>query len=167
MKIKSSCLLIGLFFSLSSCVDKDPVITTFILIRHAEKADDGTDDPDLKDEGNARAQKLASMLKDTPLTAIYSTRFKRTRNTVNPIAEIKGLEIGTYEAHKPEVIEKMIEQHRGGIVLVGGHTNTTPWTANLLLGKDVYDDYDESEYGIILMVSVLEMGKGTVTRVNY
>ena len=155
------------FFLVSSCGEKESGITTFILIRHAEKGDDGTQDPDLKAEGNARAEKLASMLKDTHLAAIYSTNYKRTKNTVKLIAQMKDLEIQTYEAHNPEVIEKMIEQHRGEIVLVSGHTNTTPWTANLLLGKEMYDEYDESEYGIILIVGVAEMGTGTVTRMNY
>jgi 2,3-bisphosphoglycerate-dependent phosphoglycerate mutase len=162
-----SYVLVLLIFA-CSCSETDKRVTTFILIRHAEKGDDGTEDPDLKAEGVARAEKLAFMLKDTPLTAIYSTNFKRTRNTVKPVADFRNLQVQVYEAHKPDVLSKMIEQHRGGIVLVSGHTNTTPWTANLLLGKETFKDYDETEYGILLVVSVVELGRGsTVTRVNY
>ncbi|MEX2234300.1 MAG: hypothetical protein WD824_19200 [Cyclobacteriaceae bacterium] len=47
-------LLFALFFLASACTEKDSGITTFILIRHAEKGDDGTRDPDLKAEGNER-----------------------------------------------------------------------------------------------------------------
>ena len=142
--------------------------TTIILVRHAEKGNDGTDDPDLTDEGKARAEKLASMLKDTPLAAVYSTNYKRTRNTVTPVASIQNVAVQTYEPFKPDVIETMVARHRGGTVLVAGHTNTTPWTANLLIGDKKYEDYAETEYGIILIVTVADVGKGvSVVRVNY
>ena len=49
-----------------------------------------------------------------------------------------------------------------------GHSDTTPWTAKLLTGKETYSKYEESEYGIILIVAVTEMGKSaSVIRVNY
>jgi hypothetical protein len=65
------------------------------------------------------------------------------------------------------VIEDMVNKHRGGTVLISGHSNTTPWTANLLVGNEVYKDYAESEYGIILIITVTRMGRAAVTRVNY
>ncbi|HET9486563.1 MAG TPA: phosphoglycerate mutase family protein [Chryseosolibacter sp.] len=167
-KIICHCLIFGLVLLSASCGKSDSEVTTFILVRHAEKGNDGTDDPDLRPEGQSRARRLAYMLKDTPLSAIYSTNFKRTRDTVKPISERQKVDVQLYEVNRPEVIAGMVEKHRGGTVLITGHSNNIPWTANLLLGKNVYEDYEEDEYGIMLIVSVGKTNKGSsVTRLNF
>lgn len=143
-------------------------MTTFILVRHAEKANDGTDDPDLKPEGLERAGKFAALFKNTAVDAVYSTRYKRTRNTVAPLAQEKGLTVQVYETVKPEVIDAMISSHAGGTVVIGGHSNTIPQIANLLTGKDAYKTFPDTDYGNILIISVLERGKAAeVTWINY
>lgn len=144
------------------------VITTFILVRHAEKASDGTDDPDLKPEGLERAAKFAALFKNTSVDAVYSTRYKRTRNTVAPLAQQKGLEVQIYDAAKPETIDAIISKYAGGTVVIGGHSNTIPQIANLLTGKDEYKTFPDADYGNILIVTVLERGKTSeVTWLNY
>ena len=160
-------VLLVLVFA-SGCTGDAGELTTFILIRHAEKGNDGTEDPDLTEQGISRAEKLSAMLRNTPIAAIYATSYKRTRNTVAPLAKVHDTKVHPYEAFKPDVIEEMLERHRGGTVLISGHSNTTPWTANLLTGSETYRDYNESEYGIILIITVTGMGKGaSVTRINY
>ncbi len=142
--------------------------TTFILLRHAEKANDGTDDPDLNADGKERARRLAEILKETPLAGIYVTNFKRTRQTVEPLASQKNLELQPYEAFKPEAIQEMLREHQGETVVVCGHTNNIPWTANLLTGTDELKEYDESQYGIFLIVTVSKIGSNAkVVRLNY
>jgi phosphohistidine phosphatase SixA len=166
---KIKILLFPIVFLLAgACEVETSEVTTFILVRHAEKGNDGTDDPDLTTEGEARASRLAFMLRDTPLQAIYSTNFRRTKNTAKPVAEVRNLDVQLYEAHKPDVIAKMVREHKGGIVLIAGHSDDIPWTANLLLGRHIFDDYAESQYGTVLIVSVGKTNDGTtVTRVNY
>jgi 2,3-bisphosphoglycerate-dependent phosphoglycerate mutase len=150
-----------------ACAQKTE-ITTFILLRHAEKANDGTEDPDLKPEGVERAKRITAMLKDIPVDAIYTTNYKRTRNTVAPLAEAKGLPLQQYEAFKPGVIEDMIAKHKGGTIVISGHSNNIPWTANLLVGKEVYKDFTDADYDNMLIVSVVEKGKvANVTWINY
>ena len=152
----------------SSCARKQDVITTFILIRHAEKASDGTDDPDLKPEGVERANKLVSMFADTPVAAIYATNFKRTRNTVTPLANVRKLTVQNYEAFQAEEIEKMLAEHAGETILICGHSNNIPWIANLLIGKEQYSEYQDNEYGTMLLVSVVKKGTLTSTfRLHY
>jgi 2,3-bisphosphoglycerate-dependent phosphoglycerate mutase len=141
-------------------------ITTFILIRHAEKENDGTADPDLKPEGVIRAKRIASMFAHTPIDVIYSTNYKRTKNTVTPVADARGLVIQHYEAFKADDIESMLQKYSGKTILISGHSNNTPWIANHLTGKKEFTDYAESEYGIILIVSITE--KATkVLRLDY
>lgn len=159
--------IIFLYFFLAGC-DGSELLTTFILVRHAEKATDGTDDPDLLPEGVDRAARLTELLKETQIDGIYTTRFKRTRATVTPLAAKKKMDIKSYESFKAEEIENMLQTHKGGTVLIAGHTNNIPWTANLLIGKESYKEYNETEYGIILIVSVAEFGKvAKVIRLNY
>lgn len=143
-------------------------ITTFILVRHAEKGSDGTDDPDLKPEGLERAAKFAALFKNTSVDAVYSTRYKRTKNTVAPLAKQKGLDVQVYDAAKPEVIDAIITQYAGGTVVIGGHSNTIPQIANLLTGKDEYKTFPDADYGNILIISLLERGKtAEVTWLSY
>lgn len=65
--------------------------TTLILVRHAEKVKDGSNDPILTPEGKVRANELMYILKHVELSAIYSTPYKRTQQTVLPTAnELAG-----------------------------------------------------------------------------
>ena len=140
-------------------------ITTFILVRHAEKGEDGTKDPDISEEGKKRANRLAEMLSKTSITAIYSTAYKRTRNTVAPLAGAKGLEVLHYDPLKGEAIDKMLKDHAGQTVVISGHSNTIPWTANYLTGNNELKDFADNDYTNFLVVSVVK--KGTNTNVTW
>lgn len=141
--------------------------TTFILVRHAEKVDDGTDDPALSEEGKQRVKDLTEHLKETGITAIYSTPYLRTRNTVASLAEQKGLTIKDYEPFNPNTLDQMLKKEQGGIVLISGHSNTTPFFVNALIGKDLYEQLDESDYDNIYIVTATEIGKGQVVHLLY
>jgi len=135
-------------------------VTTFILVRHAEKGNDGISDPDLSNAGKLRAESLSKLLAKTKVDAIYSTSFKRTRSTATPLAMAKHLTVESYNPSKLEEIDAIIQKFKGGTVLVVGHSNTTPAFINYLTGhKDEYPAFDDSEYGDLIIVSVNERGK--------
>jgi broad specificity phosphatase PhoE len=146
-------------FLFARCSEQHPQLTTLILLRHAEKDNDGTEDPGLTAEGIDRANRLTRFLKEVKIDGIYSTNYKRTRNTVTPLASDKSVEVQEYEAFKDDDIEKILEAHKGGTVVICGHSNNIPWTANLLVGKEEFKDFEDAEYGLMLFVSVLEKGK--------
>jgi phosphohistidine phosphatase SixA len=151
-----------------SCSFGQEKITTFILVRHAEKVSDGTKDPDLSPAGARRATALAQLLSKTSIDAIYSTDFVRTRNTIAPVAAEKKLDVKLYEAFKVEEVEKMLKTHAGTTILICGHSNNIPWIANLLIGKEQFRQYQENEYENLLIVSVVEKGKiAKVTRLSF
>src|SRR5205823_9140645 len=79
-------LLSGLFISSAAAQ------STIFIVRHAEKAASGGDNPDLSEAGRARAETLASMLKDAGVSAIYVTEFKRTQQTAAPLAKMLHLD---------------------------------------------------------------------------
>ena len=56
------------------------------LVRHAEKADNG-DDPDLTNEGRARADTLANMLADKNIVRVVTSKKKRTVQTAKPLVD--------------------------------------------------------------------------------
>ena len=101
------------------------------VVRHAEKISE--EDERLTDAGQARAGRLAAMLKNSGISAIYSTQTDRTIGTAQPLANALGLKIAIYDARKvdgrPDFKEFAVRVHReapDGVVLVVGHTNTVP-----------------------------------------
>lgn len=165
MKILTRSLLLAVVLSITAFESiAQEQLTTFILLRHAEKAD-ASDDPELSDAGKARAVRLAEVLSHTSVQAIYSTSYKRTRNTVAPLAKAKGLEVLQYEPMKGDPLEKMLKDHKGGTVVISGHSNTTPWTANFLIGKEQFKNFEDGEYNNLIIVTVLK--KGLVTNFTW
>jgi broad specificity phosphatase PhoE len=157
-------LLYILIFLCANVYAQDQV-TTFILVRHAEKATTGDPkDPMLSKEGQERAQSFARLLEKQGVDLILSTNYHRTKNTVQPLADSKGITIQTYESLKPD---ELIAQHKGGTIVVCGHSNTVPGFANALLGTKQFANYDDSDYGNVLIITLTEVGKGKVTHLRY
>ena len=134
-------------------------LTTFILLRHAEKVSDGSKDPELTEAGKKRAESLVTLFKNTPILAIFTTDYIRTRETVYPLAKSKSLDIKNYEAFKDDAIAKMLKDHEGETVLISGHSNNIPRIANYLTGTENYKDFNDGDYGNILIVTVADRGK--------
>ena len=96
-----------------------------LIVRHAEKASTGGKDPDLSVEGQKRADTLAHMLKDSQITSVFVTEFKRTRETAAPTASAAHITPTVVPAND---IGALAEKLRGlnGNALVVGHGNTIP-----------------------------------------
>jgi len=168
MKSIKLILVAVVAFASFSKVSAQHKLTTFILVRHAEKVSDGSKNPDLTEEGKKRAQNLVSILSRTSIQAVYSTGFTRTRETVSSLAKSKSLEIKEYEAFKTEAIDKIFKDYEGGTVLICGHSNNIPWIANYLVGTEKFKNFDDNDYSNILIVTVGERGKvASVTWLNY
>jgi len=135
-------------------------LTTFILIRHAEKdLTQSTNDPDLSAEGKSRSFRLVALLNETDVSAIYSTPYKRTRQTVDPLAARKNLTVNEYNASSEDDIDSMLTLHRGGTIVVSGHSNTIPWFANKLLGMEKYRPLEDGDYDNVWIINVSDKGK--------
>lgn len=151
-----TCLSFSLF---STPLAKTPPIdtagiTTVILVRHAEKGDDGTRDPDLNIYGATRAQHLAQLLHLNGVVGVYSTPFKRTQQTAQPLAMALGLEVQGYPPLDLAALDKLVQSHQGKTIVIVGHSNTVPAMANHLLGEEKLSQLDENEYDKIFMVQL-------------
>ena len=159
MKIfKSILLLITL-----SCLGHDiaNADSTIYLVRHAEKQNDGTDDPHLTKRGHKRAEYLAQQLSFANITKIYSSNYHRTIETAKPLADLLGVSIELYDPKKLNEFVKSLNTLTGNILVVR-HSNTTPNLTALLSGNTI-DEMDESEYENLYQV-VLINGKSRLTR---
>ena len=107
---------------------QDDAGATYVIVRHAEKAGDGERDPDLSAAGHERARRLAQRLDGADLVAVYTTDYRRTRQTVQPSAAGHGVEPATYDARLPaaDFAARLRDAHPRGTVLVAGHSNTVP-----------------------------------------
>lgn len=97
------------------------------LLRHAEKQKDGTDDPGLTELGVRRSEKLASLLQRQEVSHLFCTRWRRTRDTLSPLVEARGLEPVVVEAgDSAELASQLRALEPGAVAVVAGHSNTIP-----------------------------------------
>jgi len=146
--------------------------TTIIFVRHAEKELNSGDDPTLSDAGRRRVAELTRQLVDADVVAgidaIYTTPFRRARETARPLAEALNLKMNTYDAADREtVLETILKNHKGKIILVVCHSDTLlELIANLGASKNV-PSIDESEYDNIYIVSIPWFGKTKTIRLRF
>lgn len=165
MKILSFTICLSMFAALASAQSE---VTTFVLVRHAEKADDGTRDPDLSPEGKQRADKLAQLLSHQQVNVALSTDYKRTTQTVAPLVAKQGLTLVKYRTLTDAGLDSLALKHKGATVLIVGHSNSVPAMANHLLNEKKLNQFDESDYGNLLVISVAKPGEpGKLTHLTY
>ena len=157
----------GMIFPEFSFADGQNSITTLFLVRHAEKAIDGSADPVLTPAGAARAEELAYMLGHVKLDAVYSTPYSRTKQTVLPTAKQKGLEVKLYKPGEKDFLKKVLEEYPGGAVLIVGHSNTIPGLANELTCHSEFRDLDDATYDNLFIASVPVEGKAVILRMRF
>jgi phosphohistidine phosphatase SixA len=122
-----------------------------IVVRHAEKTDDGSD-PELSQAGRQRAVLLAGLLKETGVTALYGTQYKRTVQTLEPLAMALGLKIETVAADESLAqVELLRGRHAGEVVVIAGHSNSVPRLLKLLGHPDDISIEDD-DYGNLFIV---------------
>ena len=157
--------LIALILVTASLGATSQDITTFVLVRHAEKMVSEDRNPDLTSRGYQRAAQLSDFLSAIDLDAIYSTDYHRTLKTVDPISRSRDITAILYDPSDLQAFaDKLIAEHPGETVLVSGHSNTTPLLINLLLGRSVYSNLQDSEYDWVFVVDLVEKGNGKVKK---
>ncbi len=134
--------------------------TVVYLVRHAERAEDGTRDPPISEAGRARANLLAQLLRDAQITRVHSTDLKRTRSTAEPTAAAVGVEIEVYDPRDLAGFAAELSASPGRH-LVLGHSNTTPAMVEAL-GGEPGPPIDEMEYDRLYIVTLSANGPSTV-----
>ncbi len=146
--------------------------TTIFVMRHAEKLalDPGDPDPALAPAGEARALELAQLFGRAPrgqgLDAVIVSEFRRTQDTVRPLANRLGIPVIVVPAEDTSATAKRaLSENRGGRALIVGHSDTVPEIVKELSGIDV-GPMSEAEYGIVYVVTIPRFSRAAVTRLD-
>jgi len=108
--------------------------STAILLRHAEKDAAGDPkDPSLSPAGKERARALAKLLGRAGSTHLFASEYRRTRETLAPLAEARSLEVQVVPAAElARLAERIRALPAGSVSVVAGHSNTVPAIAKAL-----------------------------------
>lgn len=109
-------------------LSKPGTTTTIILVRHAER-DEGFDPP-LNAEGKIRAGKLADVVAENGVTAIYASNFLRNRQTADaitavldvPVVLIPQARLLDTKTLANDLVAEWLDLHAGGVVMWIGNT---------------------------------------------
>ena len=146
--MKALALFLLVFVSVSTA-SAQPVV---VIVRHAEKAANGGNDPDLSAAGRARAEALARILKDSGITAIFTSEFKRTQETAAPTATSTQV-IPTVVAAK-DTAALLAKLHQlNGNALVVGHGDTIPNIVKAL-GINNSINIPDADYSELLILTL-------------
>jgi broad specificity phosphatase PhoE len=148
---------------------------TVFLVRHAERADAASAgaarmatrdaDPPLSAAGRERAARLASMLRSAGITAIFSTEFRRTRETAAPLAgRLKLAPVAVPSGDTAALVER-VQQVKGNVLVVG-HSNTIP---DLLKRLGIKDEIaiPDAEYDNLFIIVRPVTGEPTLIRLRF
>jgi broad specificity phosphatase PhoE len=126
---------------------------SIFLVRHAEKDQSSeSDDPGLSVCGESRAQSIAAMLADVDLDKVYSTDYRRTRDTARPIAAAQQLEVSAYDPRELDDFAALLLKGKEDALVVG-HSNTTGVLAGILAGEGG-EAFDEGLYDRLYQVVI-------------
>jgi broad specificity phosphatase PhoE len=157
--MKALILSLSLFLLFALLANASPMV---FIVRHAEKASSGGNDPDLSEAGQKRAEALARILKDAQIQAIFTTEFKRTQETAAPTAKEFNLHPTIIPAND---LAGLLAKLNGltGNALVVGHGNTIPDLIKALKA-DSPINIPENDYNELFVVV---LGDQQLSRLHY
>lgn len=152
-----------LFLLLMGWAQAQSAPTVIFVVRHADKALESSDNPNLSVLGQQQATRLAAILKNAGIEAVYTTATRRTHQTVNPVAEARNLPVEEYDPKDPGFAEKL--RQAGKKILVVGHSYTVPELLNQLSNSQAYQPSDAQ--GDLWVVTLLPGQPAVVLQLNY
>jgi len=174
MKAFKYVLFLLLLLSLSckeepaiNIAQEETTISTFYLIRHAEKDRSNFEDkdPELNQKGLGRAMHWAEILADVELNAIYSTDYNRTSMTAAPTSVKQNIDVQYYDPGMLDIAQFKAENLNNNVLIVG-HSNTTPEFVNQLIDEQKYYDIEDNENGTLFIVKIVN-GRPSVDKLIF
>ena len=167
MKIKRAVIIILILFFSSLCISNQKV-TKIFFVRHAEKALNIKKDPPLNEKGIERANELAYIMQKIEFADFFSTPYKRTVDTLKPLADSKNKKIIRYNPGEMKVfLKRILKDYKGKTVIISGHSNTVPQMLNFLLNKQKFQAMDDSTYDNLFLVCAGSIGDIEVVNLKF
>ena len=102
--------------------------------------------------GLYRSEQLANWLRDRGISDIWSSDYRRSRDTAAPLATMLGREPMLYDPHDlPALADELRKNGRDALIV--GHSNTTPDLARLLCVCFIRD-MDDTDYDQLIVISI-------------
>ena len=159
----SVCLYLLSAFAFLSAANGQAVA---FLVRHADRLD-WSEDTRLSKAGEERARRLAALLKDAGITAIYTTEFQRAQKTAEPLAQILNIRPKVFRHTDHEgPIERIKRQTQREMALMVGHDSTIPPMLKLFGYADPIS-IARNEYDNLFVVIANDNSTPTVIRLRY
>lgn len=157
IKVLASCLLV--LAALGGCATARPAQSPgaaevaapriVYVTRHLQKGEG--DDPPLTAEGAANAERLAAMLADKGITAIFATPTRRTMETAAPLSTRLGIAVTPYDHRDPDALLAAVSEAPGPVLVVG-HSNTVPDLVAIFGGARP-EPISEEDFGTLFVVA--------------
>ena len=173
MKKTFIAAVLPLALAAASCSHRASTPTVVFVVRHAEKAVGGGDDPPLTEAGLRRAQALVQVVEDAHIGAIYSSQFTRNRETSKPLSDKTGVPVTEVPVNLYQpgdygqmLAKEILSKHAGECVVVVGHQNTVPGVIQGLSGQTV-PGLRDTEYGSLFIIIIPADGGPRLIRAQY
>jgi broad specificity phosphatase PhoE len=147
--------------------------TTIVVVRHAEKSTDDPRDPSLTAAGEERARALSSVLAGAAVSEIYTTQYKRNRQTAAPLAQTLGISItvrpvndSNSATYATDLAREILTRNAGKAVLIVGHSNTVPDIVRALSGRSVAPISDP-EYDHFFVIEIPASGPPRLMQLRF
>ena len=148
----------------SSAAQALPV--TVFVVRHAEKGPE-LPDPSLTEAGQHRAAELARALTDAKITALYTTEFKRTQETLAPLAAATGVTPVHLLARDVDALIASIQSlPPGSRAVVATHSNLVHVIVQRLTGVTM-PQLTDLDYDRLVVVTVTGKEKGSAVVLRF
>ena len=153
-------LLVACSVGIGAARAQNAPLTVFV-VRHAEKGPE-VPDPSLTDPGRQRAAELARVLGDSKVTALFVTEFKRTQETVAPLAAATGVTPVRLLARDVDaLIAQLTALPAGSRAVVSTHSNLVHVIVQRLSGV-MLPQLTDLDYDRLVVVTVTGKEKGSV-----
>jgi phosphohistidine phosphatase SixA len=113
------------------------------------------------------------LLKDVGVKGIYTTQYKRTRQTAEPLARQLGVSIverpvnsANAATYARDLAQEILVRNAGESVLIVGHSNTVPDIVTALSGQPV-SAMTDAEYDHVFTISVPAAGTPRLKQSRY
>lgn len=149
---------------------KKNVLTSVLLIRHAEKETIPQQDPPLTPAGEVRAKELIHVAEKAGVKAIYATTALRSQQTVQPLSSHLNVPITNYPVNDFQGLKNMIlSDHAGDVVVVAGHSNTVGSIIQAFGGMDNGQNcpVQENEFDNLCLVTIYGPGRVKIVNLQY
>lgn len=147
-----------------------PNITSIYIVRHAEKdiSEPKNQDPELNDDGKLRAIALSDKLINQKIDVVFSSKFKRTKQTGQAVATQNSILIQEYDAQAYKELSNLIKStYTNKNILIIGHSNTVLEIIESFGVSRPVPALTDNDYDYFFEIKIDHLGKAVLSISQY